>query len=559
MKQKLLRVIAPTVTLTALLTGASSANAQNINVTVDGDVVSFNGQQPVKQFGTVLVPLRGVFEKLGAHVEFDGASKSIRALKGSTTVMLRIGETAAQVNGQARTLSMPAQVVNGSTLVPLRFVSEALGADVKWIAPSQTVVIATTGRSSSAATPAPGGGTTAAAAAEVTSLSHNAGNAVRAGETVTVTLQGTPGGVASFSIPGIEAARNIALKETNPGTYVGSFAVPNGINVKGASVLASLKVGAASSPVIQAGQALTVDAVGPTLGSLTPTQNASLPPGKPLLYGTLSDAGTGINSSETRLIVNNKDVTAQATVTDAFFNYRPDADLPQGKNIVTVVAKDNAGNETRKDWSFTVSASEALIKDVTFTPDTKTLEPGDVMTVRMTAQAGGRARFSIGGAVTDRPMTEQNAGVYVGNYTVKKGDSLAQAPVSVAFTSSTGRTVTQTSGQSVTIAAGAPAKPTITGPTAGAAVGDTVTITGKAAPNATVRYSLKYQGVLLILPAGGTVADGEVKANEKGEWATPAIRLSTPAGISRLTYQFEAQAVGAAGEASESATVDFKR
>jgi hypothetical protein len=547
--------------LLTLATPAALAQGSGINVTVDGEVVNFVGQQPLEQAGTVLVPLRGVFEKLGAQVAYDGATKTILAVKGSTSVSLTLGSNAAVVNGGIRTLTRPAQAVNGTTLVPLRFVSEALGAGVNWRAASRTVVISTTGGSGSIATGegTNPGNTDTSGAVEVAALSHNADHALRTGETLTVTLQGTPGAVGTFSIPGIEKARNLPMKEAGSGTYVGTFTIPSGVNVKGATILASLKKGGKSSPLVQAGSPLTVDAVGPTLASLSPAPNATLAPGKPLIYGTLSDAGSGVNAGNTRLLVNGRDVTGQATVTEAFFSYRPDEDLSLGKNMVTVVARDDAGNETRKDWSFTLSQAESLIKDLTFSPDTGTLEPGDVMTIKLTARPNGRARYSIGGAVTNRPMQEGDNGVYTASYTVKKGDSLAQAPITVTFTSANGRTVTQTANQPVTIAAGAPATPTITAPADGAAVGNTVTFKGKSAPNTTIRYRIAYQGVLLILPAGGTIADGEVKADAQGNWTIPDVRITAPPGVSKLTYSLEVEAVGAAGEASEKATVAFKK
>src|SRR5205823_5773668 len=113
---------------------------------------------------------------------------------------------------------------------------------------------------------------------------------------------------------------------------------------------------------------------------------------------------------------------------------------------------------------FTVSAAETPIKSLTVSPEGKTLEPGDVLTVRMEAAPGGNARFAIGGAVTDRPLREESPGVYTGTYTVKKGDSLAKAPVTVTFTGSGGRAVTQTAAQSVTINAGTPDTPVIDSP-----------------------------------------------------------------------------------------------
>lgn len=555
---------------TAGVLAASPAAAQGINVTVNGEVVPFTGQPPVERFGSVLVPLRGVFERLGASVAYDGATKSILAVKGATSISLNIGGSQAQVNGQTRALSQPAQAINGTTLVPLRFVSEALGAEVRWSGATRTVVINTNGAPVGAVAsnsqpgqpgqPVAGNAAPAPGAPEVMSLSHSApGKALRAGDVLSVTLNGSPGGAASFAIPGIAAAQNVAMRETSPGTYVGTVTLPAGVNAKGATVLASLKRGGVSSPLIQAPQPVTVDTVGPVVASLSPAPNVAVPPGKPLVYGTLSDAGTGVDTAATRLLVDGKDVTGQATITGAFFSYRPDADLPLGKNTVTVLAHDAAGNETRENWSFTVSQAEALVNAVSFSPDTKTLEPGDVLTVRAEGQPGGKARFNVGGAVVNQPMREESPGVYVGTYTVRKGDSLAQAPVSVAFTSSTGRSVTQAAAQPVTIAAGAPEKPVITSPSEGAATGESVVIRGKAKPNATVRYSLKYQGVLVVLPAGGTVADGEVKANANGDWSTPEIRLNSPLAISKLTYSVEVATVGASGELSDTASLSFKR
>lgn len=134
---------------------ALPALAQDISVTVNDSPVPFAGQGPVQRAGSVLVPLRGVFEKLGASVQYDSATKTILAVKGPTTVSLRLGQSQALVNGVAQGLSTPAQAVFGTTLVPLRFVSEALGAQVEWDAPSRTVRVQT-GAAVAASLPEPG-------------------------------------------------------------------------------------------------------------------------------------------------------------------------------------------------------------------------------------------------------------------------------------------------------------------------------------------------------------------------------------------------------------------
>ncbi|GAB4451696.1 MAG: hypothetical protein OHK0029_01340 [Armatimonadaceae bacterium] len=550
---------APLLIAGAVCAFAEPVQAQQINVTVDGEVINFSGQPPVQQFGTVLVPLRGVFEKLGANVMYNAPTKTIQAQKGTTQVQLQIGSSQAIVNGEIRQLSQPAQVVQGSTLVPLRFVSEALGAQVQWKGASRTVVIATSGATGGtgeniATNPTPATDDEL----RVTSLTHDASGALRNGEKLTVTLKGTPGALASFSIPGIAQAQSVAMKEVSPGTYQGQIMLPANANIQEATVLGTLKKNGKSSPTLQAAQTLTVDTVGPTLGSLSPQPNAALAPGKPLIYGTLSDAGTGVEPNRFKLVVNGVDQTSKATVTNAFFSYQPENPLPMGKNTVQVTVQDNAGNATTRDWSFTLSQAEALIQEISYEPKGQTLEPGDVLTVRMTAKPNGQAVFNVGGTVTGRPMQEVSPGVYQGSYTVKKGDSLAKAPISVAFTQN-GRTVTQSAEQGLTIAAGAPEKPVVTSPEAGSAVGGTVTIRGKAAPNSTVRYHLKYALNIPLVQAGGTVVDGEVKANAQGEWVIENVSLPAPLGFKDVEYTLEAETVGAAGEASEKTTVQFKR
>ena len=259
------------------------------------------------------------------------------------------------------------------------------------------------------------------------------------------------------------------------------------------------------------------------------------------------------------MLVDNNDVTGDATVTEAFFSYRPTAPLAPGKHTFSAVARDAAGNEARGAWSFTVLQGEKLIRSVSLSPADKTLSAGDVLTVTMNAVPGGKAHFSIGGAVKNIPMAETQAGIYIGTYTVKTGDSLSKAPATVAFVSG-GKTVSQAAEQAVTIDAGPPQKPEITSPKANGRAGDSVIVEGRAAPGASVKYTLRFDATLLIVPVGGSVSEGVVKADAQGHWKTAAIPLSAPPGLSRVTYTVEAVTVGtAANETSEATTVQFTR
>jgi hypothetical protein len=112
-----------------------------IRVLVDDEPVKFVDQDPVMRGGRVLVPLRGVFEKMGANVVWNRSTNTVSATKGERTIKLPLNGTTATVGGQTVTLDAPAAVINGRALVPLRFLGESLGATVDWRATDSTVSI----------------------------------------------------------------------------------------------------------------------------------------------------------------------------------------------------------------------------------------------------------------------------------------------------------------------------------------------------------------------------------------------------------------------------------
>jgi len=136
--------VAATLSMFALAASAAATMAQGDSgprVTVNDHPVQFEGQPPVEQSGRVLVPLRGVLEKIGAYVEYNEQTHAVTAYRGSTHIGLTIGSTQARVGDHDVTLDVPAQVMNGSTMVPLRFVAESLGAHVAFHSDSDTVAI----------------------------------------------------------------------------------------------------------------------------------------------------------------------------------------------------------------------------------------------------------------------------------------------------------------------------------------------------------------------------------------------------------------------------------
>jgi hypothetical protein len=115
-------------------------NPIEVNVKIDGKLMAFD-QPALLVDGNTVVPLRGVFENLGAAVEWDQNSQTILARKGTTLVELKVGSKSMKVNGESKKLTVAPQMINNRTMIPLRAVSEALGATVGWDGKTTTALI----------------------------------------------------------------------------------------------------------------------------------------------------------------------------------------------------------------------------------------------------------------------------------------------------------------------------------------------------------------------------------------------------------------------------------
>jgi hypothetical protein len=91
--------------------------------------------------GTILVPLRSMFEAMGASVSWDAKSKTATAQKPGASVQVTIGKTQAIINGESRPLDVPPEMYKGAVVVPVRVMSEALGAYVQWVPDRRITVV----------------------------------------------------------------------------------------------------------------------------------------------------------------------------------------------------------------------------------------------------------------------------------------------------------------------------------------------------------------------------------------------------------------------------------
>lgn len=146
MKKWIITLTAATALLTSSIPTSTSYAAsavqasKPISVVLNGKVQTYE-QPPVIVNGSTLVPFRALFEALGAKVEWIEATRTVQGIKGTTKIGLQIGSTTAQVGTSSVKLEAEAQLINNNTMIPLRFVSEALGMYVGWDSATYTVFI----------------------------------------------------------------------------------------------------------------------------------------------------------------------------------------------------------------------------------------------------------------------------------------------------------------------------------------------------------------------------------------------------------------------------------
>ncbi len=121
---------------------AKTKTLDKITVTLNGDEIAFD-QPPVIVNDRTLVPLRAIFEALGAEVDWDGDTRTVTATKADTQIKMTISKSEMLKNSESITLDVPPQIVNDRTLVPVRAIAESFDCDVDWNGDTRTVIIKT--------------------------------------------------------------------------------------------------------------------------------------------------------------------------------------------------------------------------------------------------------------------------------------------------------------------------------------------------------------------------------------------------------------------------------
>ncbi|MDH7568967.1 MAG: copper amine oxidase N-terminal domain-containing protein, partial [Armatimonadota bacterium] len=456
----------------ALLGTISPGMAErNYSVVVDGQPVTFSGAGPVDVSGRVLVPLRGVLERTGATVAWSPEERKVVAERGTTRVELVLGERTAKVNGKAVALDVPAMMMRGTTMVPLRFLVEALGATVqeaggqiqiatrKPAAPPAAVAKRPTAPVAPR-TSAPAG--TAPPTSPASPVATAGARQTVDGVVERVDAQAKParlavrmdGQVLEYPLAAaavvlareggeVGSARESTIAEVCPGDQVKAKLDSAG-NI---TILVTLFDQVEGTVASVEGQTLDVQGAGKV--SLTPSTRVVLPSGA---AGTAGDL-IGGETVRVRLKPGTREATlvtitkaseraaAPATAGAPPEAVQPAPATPAGETVETpAAAPTREGGETPAAPAATVApvpettrpggqedgpgeeAASATLKVTSFTHDAAApLRAGATLTVTLEGEPGARATFDVGEMAVGLAMQERQPGVYVGTYTIPDG------------------------------------------------------------------------------------------------------------------------------------------
>lgn len=136
------KVISAALSALFLISSCSGFAEEDIKINIDGKALSFEAK-PYIEDGTALVPMRAVFEALGAEVQWNGEDRTVTSRKEDTEIVLTIDSNMALKNGVMRTITKAPVIVSDYTMIPIRFVCESFNCVVNWDENTRTIDIST--------------------------------------------------------------------------------------------------------------------------------------------------------------------------------------------------------------------------------------------------------------------------------------------------------------------------------------------------------------------------------------------------------------------------------
>lgn len=431
--------------VSASVAAPSALYAQAIGVQINGNPVRFAEAAPLNAAGSVLVPMRGVFEAMQASVNFVPSTNTIIAKRGEREIQLSLGSTSAYVNGAAVTLSQPARSIGGRTFVPLRFVADALGARVAWNAQTNTVLIEDPSIGQGAGV---GGGAQPAAPAgptvtlERVDLNEPARIVVR--ENGALRSYEMAANAEAFRQVGSGAAFGplvpVELQDLRPGEDM-KLTQANGLVTQ---IVAQRTVRAARVRSINGNQIVLDDGTALTISNRVrffgaAGREAAIPDnlaaGTPvaLYVRPQSNVVYAVSASAGDVAAANSSGMGNGNGTGVGSGFGNGVGNGTGTNLGNGTGIGNGGG------TGTASGNGGRITLVQHNA-TRPLAAGGQLNVEVRGTPGARGTFDLSPRLRNLPLREEQAGVYRATYTVRAGDDVLNSFVTAHLSTAAGAT-----------------------------------------------------------------------------------------------------------------------
>jgi len=388
-------------------------------------------------------------------------------------------------------------------------------------------------------------------------VTHNVQRVLRTGDRVTVTLRGSGGGSATFHVFGL--AVDVEMREIRSGgyqaltsLYTGTYVVRPGDFTRNAAVFATLAVRGtevmASSPRL-----VTIDTRPPVITSRHPKPDARLANIRPNIAIDLLDLETGVNPATVRLLINGRNVTAKASISETSIAYNPETAFPPGAVRVQLTVADRARNTLQNEWTFQIAPPGEFVSSITINP-ASAVTRDEVLTVVMTGAPGGNASFAIQGIPLVVPMREsQTPGVYYGSLPVRPEYDVVDALLVVTLEKN-GRRSAAPAAALVTVLGAPPPAPRITGRalSSGSPLKGRIAVGGSSGPGFRILGRITYD--VRSLDLEGTLGEFVAVAGNDGRWQ---VSIGPLIPLERARVLLTVVAIDPAGQRSPPTTIEL--
>ncbi|MHB0939412.1 MAG: copper amine oxidase N-terminal domain-containing protein [Armatimonadota bacterium] len=253
---------------------------------------------------------------------------------------------------------------------------------------------------------------------------------LRKGDTLTLLVTGPPGADKVTARLG-ETITGIELVEREPGKYLRQITLGADLPVTEAPLIALFRKGTDTREVQSAGKIL-IDQTAPVCRLLDPSPDTPIFDTNPVIMAAIDDDGAGIDLRTVRLLVNGKDVTANAEVAEHSVRYSAKG-LPYGTSRFRLEMADRAGNATAQDWQLEIRRPQPEQEPEIYAVYHDAMRPlrrGDMLTIRVTATPrADRVTAGVGTAITNIDLTEREPGRYFGTVTIDRDIRVSNVPV----------------------------------------------------------------------------------------------------------------------------------